>query len=50
MTHRISKNRATGLTGDGGSLFYDNTSHTLYSLEEYKMVNPELFEPSESTY
>ena len=50
MTHRISKNRATGLTGDGGSLFYDNTSHTLYSLEEYKQVNPELFEPSEATY
>lgn len=50
MTHRISKNRATGLTGDGGSLFYDNVSHTLYSLEDYKKINPDLFEPSEPTY
>lgn len=50
MTHRISKNRATGLTGDGGSLFYDNKSHTLYSLEDYKQIDPELFEPSELTY
>lgn len=50
MTHRVSKNRATGLTGDGGSLFYENTSHTLYSLEEYKKVNPELFEPTKSDY
>ena len=50
MTHRISKNRATGLTGDGGSLFYDNASHTLYSLEAYKEHNPELFEPSEASY
>ena len=47
MTHRISKNRATGLTGDGGSLFYDNTSHTLYSLEDYKEINPSLFEPDQ---
>lgn len=53
MTHRISKNRATGLTGDGGSLFYDNESHTLYSLEDYQVINPDLFEPdepSEPTY
>ena len=49
MTHRISKNRATGLTGDGGSLFYENESHTLYSLDEYKMINPKLFEPDEPT-
>lgn len=50
MTHRVSKNRATGLTGDGGSLFYDNTTHTLYDLDDYKEINPEMFEPSEATY
>ena len=50
MTHRVSKNRATGLTGDGGSLFYDNVSHTLYDLESYKLINPELFEPTEASY
>lgn len=47
MTHRVSKNRATGLTGEAGSLFYDNATHTLYDLEEYKTINPELFENSE---
>lgn len=50
MTHRVSKNRATGLTGDGGSLFYDNATHTLYSLDNYKDQNPEMFEPTEAGY
>lgn len=50
MTHRVSKNRATGLTGDGGNLFYDNTTHTLYSLDSYKEQNPEMFEPTEAEY
>lgn len=51
MTHRVSKNRATGETGDAGDLFYDAASHTLYDIEEYKTINPELFAtPSESDY
>lgn len=50
MTHRLSKNRATGITGDAGDLFYDNSSHILYDLEDYKQINPELFEDEKATY
>lgn len=38
-----SKNRNTGLTGDAGDYFYENSTHTLYSLEEYKSLKPQLF-------
>ena len=44
MTHRLSKNRATGITGDAGDLFYDNQTHTLWDKDDYKEYNPELFE------
>lgn len=53
MTHRVSKNRATGETGDAGNLFYEASSHTLYDIEEYKTIDPELFatpQPTESDY
>lgn len=53
MTHRVSKNRATGETGDAGDLFYDAASHTLYDIEEYKTIDPELFavpQPTQSDY
>lgn len=38
-----SKNRNTGLTGDAGDYYYDNSSHTLYELEFYKTLNPRIF-------
>ena len=38
-----SKNRNTGLTGDSGDYYYENETHTLYSIEEYKELRPELF-------
>lgn len=50
MTHRVSKNRATGMTGDAGSLFYDAKSHILYNLEDYKEIDPELFAEEPADY
>lgn len=43
ITQRLTKNRNTGITGDAGSLFYDWQAHTLYDLEDYQLINPDLF-------
>ena len=45
----MSKNRNTGLTGNCGSFYYDNPTHTLYDLETYKtQINPALFDAWEA--
>lgn len=35
----LSKNRANGLTGDAGSLYYDGETHRLHDLDEYMKEN-----------
>lgn len=45
-----TKSRSSGKTGLACSLFYEGQSATFFDLEEYKQKNPELFEPTESTY
>lgn len=39
----LSKNRDNGVTGVCGEIIYDNDSHRLYELEEYKTLHPEKF-------
>lgn len=53
----ISKNRQTGLTGPSADLYYDNAAHLLFRLDEYKKLNPHVFDgvegedaPTEAKY
>jgi archaellum biogenesis ATPase FlaH len=42
-----SKNRQTGITGDAGCFFYENSTHTLHDFEVYMTEHPELFVTSD---
>lgn len=35
----VTKNRVCGLTGPAGSIYYDNTSHTLHNLKQWMQDN-----------
>jgi hypothetical protein len=35
----VTKNRICGLTGSAGSIYYDNATHTLHSLEEWLSIH-----------
>lgn len=35
----VTKNRVCGLTGPAGSIYYDNTTHTLHNLKEWMKAN-----------
>ena len=35
----VTKNRVCGLTGPAGSIYYDNSTHTLYNLEDWLKEN-----------
>lgn len=35
----VTKNRVCGLTGPAGSIYYDNTTHTLHNLKDWMQAN-----------